>query len=304
MTEAISYTGYSLPASRRLASMVGLAVGDAVGTTNEFRDPGRFEPITDMVGGGPFGLPPGAWTDDTSMALCLAESLVECGRFDSADQMRRYVRWWREGHLSSTGRCFDIGITTRGALMRFEESGDPIAGDSAPDSAGNGSVMRLAPLVAYFAGLPEEAVRWARESSRTTHGTAECVDGCELLARLLLRGYRGEHIIGSLEPGPEWSDGLCAVAAMDGARDDSAPHRATGYVVHTLACARWCVARGLDFREAVLLAANLGDDADTVAAVTGQLAGARWGMAGIPAEWVERLARRDEVMGLFGRVVE
>src|SRR3954468_13474008 len=109
-------------------ALVGLAVGDAVGTTVEFKPPGSFEPISDMVGGGPFGLPVGAWTDDTSMALCLAASLVERGGFDAYDQMTRYVRWWRHGNISSTGRCFDIGVTVSGALARFERSGAPIAG--------------------------------------------------------------------------------------------------------------------------------------------------------------------------------
>src|SRR6266545_7956250 len=97
-------------AERYRGCLLGLAVGDAVGTTLEFRSPGSFAPIDDMVGGGPFGLEPGQWTDDTSMALCLAESLIECHGFDPVDQLERYVRWWRNGHFSSTGRCFDIGI--------------------------------------------------------------------------------------------------------------------------------------------------------------------------------------------------
>jgi ADP-ribosyl-[dinitrogen reductase] hydrolase len=104
------------PAARYRGAMLGLAVGDALGTTLEFKPPGSFAPIEDIVGGGPFRLPAGAWTDDTSMALCLAESLLACGAFDAADQMRRYVRWYREGYMSATGRCFDIGNTTRAAL--------------------------------------------------------------------------------------------------------------------------------------------------------------------------------------------
>src|SRR6266542_1099797 len=118
------------------------------GISNE---PGSFAPIDDIVGGGPFRLPPGAWTDDTSMALCLAESLIDCGGFDAADQMRRYVRWYREGHMSSTDRCFDIGNTTRAALQRFENTGDPWCGSKNPSTAGNGSIMRLAPVVLAFA---------------------------------------------------------------------------------------------------------------------------------------------------------
>ena len=113
-------------------SLLGLAAGDALGTTLEFKRPGSFEPIVDMVGGGPHRLQPGQWTDDTSMALCLATSLVECGGFDAADQMQRYVRWWRDGYLSATGSCFDIGNTVSAALSRFIEHGDPYRSPAPP----------------------------------------------------------------------------------------------------------------------------------------------------------------------------
>ena len=118
--------------------LLGLAAGDALGTTLEFSVPGSFDPIDDMVGGGPFGLRAGQWTDDTSMALCLATSLLESGGFDAVDQMGRYLRWFREGYLSSTGECFDIGGTTREALVRFERTGEPYSGPTDPMSAGNG----------------------------------------------------------------------------------------------------------------------------------------------------------------------
>jgi ADP-ribosyl-[dinitrogen reductase] hydrolase len=134
--------------------LVGLAVADAVGTTVEFMPPGSFSPVTDMVGGGPFELAPGQWTDDTSMALCLAESLIECRGFDPGDQMRRYVRWHRDGHLSSTGRCFDIGITVAEALHRFASTGEPFSGSTDPMKAGNGSLMRLAPVAMFYRAEP------------------------------------------------------------------------------------------------------------------------------------------------------
>ncbi|HMQ28119.1 MAG TPA: ADP-ribosylglycohydrolase family protein, partial [Acidimicrobiales bacterium] len=132
--------GLGASEDRAVGALLGLACGDAVGTTLEFRAPGTFEPITDLVGGGPFSLRPGEWTDDTSMALCLAESLVDRGGMDLADQLRRYDRWHREGYLSSNGRCFDIGITTRGALDRFRRTGEAI--DPTPDqeAAANGSL--------------------------------------------------------------------------------------------------------------------------------------------------------------------
>jgi len=158
--------------SRYRGCLLGLAVGDALGTTLEFQTPGTFRPIHDMTGGGPFDLKPGEWTDDTSMALCLAESLIETGGFDPVDQLDRYLRWYRDGHLSSTGSCFDIGNTVRQALLRFEITREPYCGSTHPRSAGNGSIMRLAPVPLFYALSPEEAIEKAGESSRTTHGAA------------------------------------------------------------------------------------------------------------------------------------
>jgi ADP-ribosyl-[dinitrogen reductase] hydrolase len=292
------------PHSRKLGSLLGLIVGDALGATNEFLEMGAFPPVTDMVGGGPFSLPPGAWTDDTLMALCLAESLVEMGRFDPADQMERYLRWREQGYLSSIGRCFDIGVTTHRALVRFKRTGDPLAGSTDPHSAGNGSVMRLAPVVVWAADDVERALRLARESSRTTHRAAESVDGCELLARLLLGAFRGEDVTVPMDNVvPSWSPGLREVAAMAGAPGLRPPREPTGYVVDTLSCARWCAAGGKTFSEAVLRAANLGGDSDTIAAVTGQIAGAMHGVEGIPTKWIERLAHRKRIMELSEGVV-
>jgi ADP-ribosyl-[dinitrogen reductase] hydrolase len=170
--------------ARYRGSPLGLAVGDALGTTLEFKRPGSFEPIGDMVGGGPFGLKPGEWTDDTSMALCLAESLVENQGFSAEDQMRRYVRWRDHGYLSSTGRCFDIGSTVSDALKRFTQTSDPYGGSTDRMSAGNGSIMRLAPVPLYFARDARAAIEYSSESSRTTHGVDVAIDACRYLSSL------------------------------------------------------------------------------------------------------------------------
>lgn len=164
--------------------LLGLAAGDALGTTLEFRRPGTFEPIDDMIGGGPFRLRPGEWTDDTSLALCLAESLIERQGFDPIDHLERYVRWYTEGHLSSTGTCFDIGTTTREALRRFMTSRKPFPGLTSPHSAGNGSFMRLAPVPMFYAGDPERAIELSGESSRTTHALPVAVDACRYFGAL------------------------------------------------------------------------------------------------------------------------
>jgi ADP-ribosyl-[dinitrogen reductase] hydrolase len=173
--------------------LLGLACGDALGTTLEFKSRGSFTPITTITGGGPFNLKLGEWTDDTSMALCLATSLIEMDGFDPQDQMERYCRWQETGYLSSTGHCFDIGNTVAAALQRFRQDGNPYAGDSNPFSAGNGSIMRLAPVVLFY--FPDEAkvIHYAIESSRTTHAAQECLDACRLFAEILSRALYGEQ---------------------------------------------------------------------------------------------------------------
>lgn len=281
---------------RAVGALLGLAVGDAVGTTVEFRPRGSFAPLTDMVGGGPFGLSPGEWTDDTSMALALADSLLARGGADEQDMAQRFLAWWRSGQYSHNGRCFDIGGTTAAALSRFERSGNPIAGDTRPDSAGNGSLMRLAPAALWgLRGEDAATAEVARRQSHVTHGAEACLDACEAFAIVLRRVMRGEPVGAALSVAAERVPGLAHIllASNDGRPASSV--QSTGYVLHTLDAALWAVANADDFRSAVLLAANLGDDADTTAAVAGQLAGAIHGASGIPAEWLERLAWRDRI---------
>jgi ADP-ribosyl-[dinitrogen reductase] hydrolase len=177
---------------RARGCLLGLAIGDAIGTTVEFRPRGSFALVTDMTGGGVFGLRPGEWTDDTSMALCLGSSLLETG-FDKHDQLTRYVRWYREGYMSSTGRCFDIGGATRSALQHFERSRSVDAGSTDPRSAGNGCIMRLAPVPIYYTDDEELASTLSGEQSRTTHGAPECVEASRLFGEILVRALRGNN---------------------------------------------------------------------------------------------------------------
>ena len=287
---------------RARGALLGLAVGDAVGTTVEFRARGTFEPVCDMVGGGPFRLEPGQWTDDTSMALCLAESLVECGVHDPADQMRRYLRWWREGYFSATGRCFDIGGTTRQQLARFAETGEPHDPHVDDEAAANGSLMRLAPVAIRWFHDPEAAVEQAAASSRPTHPARRPVDACRVLAAMTAALVRGEPADTVFAP-EFWIHGQLHEAVEAVARGSwrgKEPPRikGTGYCVAALEAALWAVAGATDFREAILRATNLGDDADTTAAIAGQLAGAMHGASGIPAAWLGKLALRGRIESL------
>lgn len=292
--------------SRYRGCLVGLAVGDAVGTTVEFRRPGTFDPVADMVGGGPFNLVAGEWTDDTSMALCLAESLTACEGFDARDQMQRYVRWWRKGHLSSNGRCFDIGNTVEAALQRFLDTDKPYAGSTDPDTAGNGSLMRLAPVPLFFAAEPRQAVAMCGESSRTTHGAETCVDACRYFGGLIVGAIRGEskEALLSAQYAPAdalWDEQpLCAkvaeVAAGSFRRRKPPAIEGSGYVVKALEAALWAFCQADSYEAGCLLAVNLGDDADTTAAIYGQIAGAYYGLEGVPERWRTRIAHAQLIV--------
>lgn len=286
---------------RMRGALIGLAVGDAVGTAVEFRARGSFAPVKDMVGGGPFRLQPGQWTDDTSMALCLAESLIERRDFDPHDQMERYLRWWRQGHLSSTGAFFDIGNTCAEALRAFEQNGEPYAGSTDEWTAGNGSLMRLAPIPIFYFGRAEEPVEMAAESSRTTHGAAVAIDACRYLAALITGALRGASkdklLSGPYEPeAGYWAAHPLhpAIAGIAGGsfRKPREAVRGTTYAADALEAAIWAFSESTEFQAGCLLAVNLGDDADTTAAIYGQLAGAFYGESAIPGDWRAKLAHK------------
>ena len=283
---------------RILGCLLGLACGDAVGTSVEFMPRGTFKPVQEMTGGGPFRLQAGEWTDDTSMALCLAASLVEKGCHDPLDQMKRYVLWRDEGYLSSTGTCFDIGDTVAKALREFEVTGNPIAGSKDPWSAGNGSIMRLAPVPLFYVGDVEKAEHFSGESSRTTHGAIECVDACRLLALVLVASVRGESKESCLfghSNQKQFSLQISEIA--EGTYRDKAADeiKGSGYVVKSLEAAMWAFWSTKSYEDSILRSANLGDDADTTAAVCGQIAGAYYGKKGIPDKWLAKLALREQI---------
>jgi len=283
--------------------MLGLAVGDAVGTTLEFKSPGSFTKIEDMVGGGPFDLTAGEWTDDTSMALCLAESLIEKQGFDLIDQLERYTRWAKEAHLSSNGRVFDIGNTVRSALAKFAKTHEPYCGSLDPNSAGNGSLMRLAPVPLFFVHSPIEAIERSGESSRTTHGAASAIDACRYFGGLIVGAVLGvtkEELLSDRYAPVEgyWRTNrlvreIDEIAAGSFKRLKPPEIKGTGYVVKCLEAALWAFYNSDSFRDGCLLAVNLGDDADTTGAVYGQIAGAHYGVDGIPEDWRRKLAHAE-----------
>ena len=297
--------------SRARGALMGLAVGDAVGTTNEFKVAGTFKPITDMVGGGPFLLKPGQWTDDTSMALCIADSLLAMGHYDSFDVMERYQRWFSKGYRSSTDRCFDIGGQVRAALFDFEhEQRVPVTAERS-NRAGNGAIMRLAPIV--IAGFEHREIReivvTAGLSARETHYSVEAEAGTEVFAALLvgaLLGWAPEHIInvGWASTGPAFDEMAARVISTDPAERASWESETSGYIVHGLRLAVHGLLDFPSFKDATLAIANMGGDSDTNAAIYGQLGGAYFGVEAIPASWRSTLYQGEEIDALARALVD
>lgn len=303
---------------RRRGAVLGLAVGDALGAAVEFEPAGTFEEVTGYRGGGPHGLEPGEWTDDTSTALALADSIADVG-WDLDDQASRYVAWWTRGEYSVNGRVFDVGTATLRALQRFRETGDArSSGDPSPLASGNGSIMRLAPVAAaycrFFPGQLDRLVDRLVDSSRPTHASPQCLSACGYLGLVLaglIHGLAREEV---LDPGWEPARRLGGMVpvhpevaeVMAGSFRTKRPPEVvgSGYVVGSLEAALWAFHDAQDFRQAVLRAVNLGDDADTTGAVCGQLAGAWCGASGIPAEWRRGLAGLDVIEPILVRLLQ
>lgn len=295
-------------------TILGLAVGDALGMPLEFKDPGSFQPVNDMTGGGPFNLNPGMWTDDTSLALCLTESLIETGKFHPADQLQRYSRWYNDGHLSVTGECFDIGNTTHEALMNFWDTGKPYPGPDHEHSAGNGSLMRLAPVPLFFLGDPLRAIECSGMSSRTTHNHPLAVDACRYYGGLIHGAVTGKSKDELLSPRYSPVEGYWTEHPLEPEIDQVAcgsfkekepPEiRGRGYVVKSMEAALWAFHNSENFQDGCLLAVNLGEDADTTGAIYGQLAGAYYGKKKIHQQWIDKLAKLNLIDSLIERLWE
>ena len=286
--------------NRARGALIGAAIGDALGTTIEFTQPGSFTPVTDITGGGPFNLKAGEWTDDCSMMLCLAHSLVRTQSFDLKDQIELYIKWWKEGAFSVTAECFDIGMTVQSALENYLSTGNPESGPTDKYSAGNGSLMRLAPVPIRYISDFAEAVEYSGKSSLTTHGAIEAIDACRYFGGLLwgaLNGASKEELLnGIYDPtGTYWaSNPLCTsieeLITQGAYKTKSADEvRGSGYALHSLEAVLWAFFSTSSFEEGLLKAVNLGEDADTTGCIYGQLAGAFYGEKQIPIRWVDKV---------------
>lgn len=297
---------------RKLGAFFGGVVGDAYGSQYEFlpRDSYRVSP--DM-GRNVFGLPPGSFTDDSSMMLCLAASLGVKKAFDPSDQMERYVRWWRDGYMSSSDerRCFDIGRTTSIALQKFynqtKDSGgtprSPYVGSEDHWESGNGGIMRLAPIPIYYSDNADQAREYAILSSKVTHASPECLDAAALMSDVMVHLLNGgqKHSMPHTE-GRYATPAVKAIASLKFLSKDRGEVKTTGYVIHTLEAALWAFHKSKTFEEGMMVLVGMGGDVDTVCCVYGQIAGAFYGYSGIPERWVKSL-RKQHMLWQVARVL-
>ena len=290
---------------RQKACLLGLALGDAVGCTVEFRQRGDFEPVNDMTGGGKFKLEKGQWTDDTSMALCLANSLIECRGFNASDQMDRYIKWFDEGYMSCKSKGFGIGKQTARAIGRYIKSGDPYSGLAAPNQAGNGALMRIAPIAIYYVNDTHKAIHFGIQSTITTHGASEAREASALFVEMLVKAIKGKSKQEILETViSSESEGIQSICNQDYILKSADDIHSSGYVIHTLEAALWAFYHSDSFEEAILKVVNLGDDADTCAAVCGQISGAFYGYDGLPKHWLKHLWMRNDIERMAVQLTE
>ena len=276
---------------RFLGALLGLAVGDAVSAATQFRKPGTFTPVGDMIGGGPFDLPRGGWTDDTAMALCLADSLLERNGSDPRDQMERYRRWQQEGYLTSTGQCVGITASTARAISMSAWRRGALFGSHDPSQLDPEPLSRVAPAVMFFFAASGQAVDQATEAARTTCQAPAVLDACRSLARALHAALSGQPKSIVLEK---------AVQAIG-----NTPGRTATGISASAALTAAVAAFGAtaNFRDAVLYAANLGGDSDVITAVCGQLAGAYYSVKAIPTSWHNGLIQKELIASYADRLL-
>ncbi|WP_269537658.1 ADP-ribosylglycohydrolase family protein [Cerasicoccus fimbriatus] len=302
------------PLERYYGSMLGLAIGDAMGAPVEGLAPGMFPKVTNFSGGGVNNIEPGEWTDDTALAMCLAESLVAKNGFDAPDAMDRIRQWWRAGYWSCREIAFGIGTTTQAAIEYYEAEGAPFSGLSTESSASNGSLMRLAPVPLYYAESPKDAIQFSGDSSRLTHAARLCVDACRYYGALIVGAVQGVPKDELLAPGYSPVRGVWLCQPLTGEVEnvargsywEKAPPaiRGRGDVISCMEAALWAFASTDNFADGVIAAVNLGEDADTTAAVYGQLAGAYYGISSIPDGWRDTILYRKKIIRLAERLYQ
>ena len=299
---------------------MGVVIGDALGLPVQFmtKTEIRKSPITNMTGGGVFGLEPGAWSDDSSLTLCLAESLYEVG-YNPADIARRFVKWYRDGYMTPLGVSFDIGNTTIDAMERLIEGIAPLeAGPANVESNGNGSLMRILPATLFFAHESDDTmIQRICEVSKITHGHPRSQLACSLYSlfvKELLTGNSPQKAYETMTIKSQtmFVDSKLAkeLSHYERIMSGELPNlpeseiRSGGYVVESLEAALWSFLTTSSFEDAVLTAVNLGWDTDTVGAITGSMAGVYYGFSNIPTPWLKKLLDYKKILHLTNHFAE
>ena len=309
------------------AALLGVAIGDAVGVPVEFKPRSYLNahPVKDMMGHGSHNQPVGTWSDDSSLTFCLAESLTT--GYNLQDLGNRFVNWYQAAYWTAHNEVFDVGIATSKAIWRLKEGFDPIkAGFDDESSNGNGSLMRILPLVFAIQSLPiEERFERVRQVSSLTHRHIRSVLGCFIYLEIAIELLRGADKFEAYNTAKNRVNqflkdkNVCPIEEINkyhrilvnpiGDYDikpiydySEAEIYSTGYVLHTLEASIWCLLTTDSFKEAVLKAVNLGDDTDTTGAVTGGLAGLLYGVENMPIHWVWLLARKEDILDLAERL--
>jgi ADP-ribosylglycohydrolase len=305
-----------LTAAKTLSGLMGLCVGDALGVPVEFtiRDQRVKSPVTKMLGYGTWNQPPGTWSDDSSLTFCLAESL--CRGYSLETIADSFWRWYKSAYWTARGQVFDIGGTTHEAIMRLKQGVIPNqAGGKVENSNGNGSLMRILPMAYCHKTLTfGDLILRVHDVSAITHAHARSRMACGIyisIAVALLEGadpqaayLQGLDKVQIIYSDPEFlleKPHFGRVLSGEIAQIPIEEIRSDGYVIDTLEASLWCLLNSLSYSEAVLKAVNLGGDTDTTAAVTGGLAGIYYGAENIPSEWINQIARKQDIINLANR---
>ncbi len=293
---------------RFLGALIGLAVGDALAAATQYKKPGTFAPVGDMLGGGPFDLPRGAWSDDTAMALCLADSLVEKEAFDPRDQVQRYTRWQQEGYLSATGQCVGITAGTAKALAMAKWRRQLYSGSHDPTQLDPEVLSRVAPVVMFYFAKPAAAIANAGDAARTTCQSPPAVEACRFFAAVLHGALTGQAKPAMFAAGYDLVDATTlrtevAELARNAANLGAAATPRAKNVVEVLEAALWAFRNTSNFRDGALRVVNLGANSDAAAAAFGQLAGAYYGVGAIPGAWRNSLIEKPLIEKLADRLL-
>lgn len=278
---------------------MGSAVGDALGVTNELCSPAQVRTIDGIMGGGIFDVAPGVWTDDTSLMLCVADSLITQQGFDAHDQASRFVRWWRDGYLACGGRTYDIGNVTAMALFHFIQTGHPYSQVTSEHAAGTGAMIRMAPIGLYYATQPAALIEYAKRSSQITHAAASAISASQIIAILVARALCGvdkPQLFTDVWPCAPVHAAVQSVLAGSYRVLQPPQILNSTYVVRTLESVLWSLWHHAGFADGILALANLGGRSGAACVAYGQIAGALYGEEAIPAAWRLQIQRCDEIV--------